>query len=270
MRLAVRTLRHRKSGFIATFIAVAFGTAIVMACGGLMETGIRSNVEPERLAGTSLVVTGKQSHHRPGVEDPTPLTERVGVPVELLAKIRSTQGVSSATGDYTFTAIAPSVAEGHNWSSAALAPYHLSTGKAPRSGQVVVSTGKVGDQLTLLINGEPKNFTISGTAPQAAGHAFFSDHDAAQLVRNPARFADVGVQVAPGTNVDDVKDRLEKAGRQPHRPCGCRPRTRGTPRRRITPYGVDRDRRLVRRDRGDDDDVRGRVHAGARGAAPGA
>ncbi|WP_327636994.1 FtsX-like permease family protein [Kribbella sp. NBC_00482] len=210
MRLAVRTLRHRKSGFIATFIAVAFGTAIVMACGGLMETGIRSNVEPERLAGTSLVVTGKQSHHRPGVEDPTPLTERVGVPVELLAKIRSTQGVASATGDYTFTAIAPSVAEGHNWSSAALAPYHLSTGKAPRSGQVVVSTGKVGDQLTLLINGEPKNFIISGTAPQAAGHAFFSDHDAAQLVRNPARFADVGVQVAPGTNVDDVKDRLEK------------------------------------------------------------
>ena len=30
MRLAVRTLRYRKGGFIATFVAVVFGTAIVM------------------------------------------------------------------------------------------------------------------------------------------------------------------------------------------------------------------------------------------------
>ncbi|TCC39301.1 ABC transporter permease [Kribbella sindirgiensis] len=210
MRLAVRTLRHRKSGFIATFIAVVFGTAIVMACGGLMETGIRSNVEPERLAATSLVVTGKQSHHRPGIEDPTPLTERVGVPIEQLAKIRSVEGVSSAVGDYTFTAVGPSISEGHNWSSAALAPYQLSSGRAPASGQVVVSSGKVGEQLTLLINGEPKTFTISGIAPRAASHAFFSDRDAAQLVRNPSRFADVGVLVAPGTDLSAVKDRLEE------------------------------------------------------------
>ncbi|RZT19670.1 putative ABC transport system permease protein [Kribbella sp. VKM Ac-2569] len=210
MRLAVRTLRHRKSGFIATFIAVVFGTAIVMACGGLMETGIRSNVEPQRLAGASLVVTGNQSHHRPGVEDATPLTERVGVPVDLLAKIRSVQGVSSAVGDYTFTAVGSSIAEGHNWSGASLAPYHLSAGRAPRSGEVVVSSGKPGEQLTLLINGEPKTFTISGIAPQAASHAFFSDHDAAQLVRNPARFADVGVLVAPGTDISAVKERLEE------------------------------------------------------------
>ena len=214
MRLAVRTLRHRKSGFIATFIAVVFGTAIVMACGGLMETGIRSNVEPDRLAATSLVVTGNQSHHRPGVEDPTPLSERVGVPVDLLPKIRSTEGVTSAVGDYTFTAIngsaGPVVAEGHNWSSAALAPYHLGTGHAPRSGQVVVSSGKVGEQLTLLINGEPKTFTISGIAPQASGHAFFADRDAASFVRNPSRFADVGVLVAPGTDLDEVKHKLQE------------------------------------------------------------
>ncbi|MFI5697017.1 ABC transporter permease [Kribbella sp. NPDC051586] len=213
MRQAIRTLRHRKSGFIATFVAVVFGTAIVMACGGLMETGIRSNVDPQRLAGTSLVVSGKQSHLRPGQEDATPLPERVGVPVDLLAKIRSTQGVSSAIGDYTFPAFATggsSIAEGHNWSSAALAPYHLSAGHAPRSGEVVVASGKVGRHLTLLINGEPKSFTISGIAPTASTHAFFSDDDAAELVRNPGRYADVGVQVASGTNLDEVKKRLQK------------------------------------------------------------
>jgi putative ABC transport system permease protein len=126
-----------------------------------------------------------------------------------LAKIRSTEGVSSAIGDYTFPAVGPSVAEGHNWSSAALAPYHLSTGHAPRSGQVVVSSGKPGDRLTVMINGEPKTFTVSGIAPTANNNAFFSDEDAAHLVRNPERFADVGILVAPGTDIDDVKDRLQ-------------------------------------------------------------
>ncbi|RZU18536.1 putative ABC transport system permease protein [Kribbella rubisoli] len=209
MRQAIRTLRHRKSGFIATFVAVVFGTAIVMACGGLMETGIRSNVEPQRLAGTALVVTGKQSHLRPGEEDATPLPERVGVPVDALAKIRSTEGVSSAIGDYTFPAIGPSVTEGHNWSSASLAPYDLSTGHAPGSGQVVVSSGKPGDHLTLIVNGDPKTFTVSGIAPTATSNAFFSDRDATQFARNPERFADVGVLLAPGANLDDVKDRLK-------------------------------------------------------------
>ncbi|MFG1912679.1 ABC transporter permease [Kribbella sp. NPDC048928] len=209
MRLAVRTLRYRKSGFIATFVAVVFGTAIVMACGGLLETGIRSNVEPQRLAATSLVVTGKQSHLRPGQEDATPLPERVGVPIDLLSKIRSTKGVTSATPDYTFPAMAPSVAEGHNWSSAALAPYRLSTGHAPRSGQVVVSSGKVGQRLTFLINGEARTFTVSGIATAAAGHAFFNDRDAARLVKNPDRYADIGVQVAPGTDLDVVQKALQ-------------------------------------------------------------
>jgi putative ABC transport system permease protein len=213
MRLAVRTLRFRKGGFIATFVAVVFGTAIVMACGGLMETGIRSNVAPERLANTSLVVTGKQSHLRPGAEDATPLPERVGVPVDLLAKVRSVHGVSSAVGDYTFTAVGPAVAEGHNWSSAVLAPYHLTSGRAPRSGEVVVPTGQLGDRVTYLINGEPRTFTVSGVARGPAGHAFFSDHDAARLVRNPERFADLGVQVASGTDLDDVKSAIEAIDR---------------------------------------------------------
>ena len=52
----------------------------------------------------SLVVTGKQSHLRPGAEDATPLPERVGVPADLVAKIRSVQGVSDAIGDLTFPA----------------------------------------------------------------------------------------------------------------------------------------------------------------------
>lgn len=127
MRLAVRTLRYRKGGFIATFVAVIFGTAIVLACGGLMETGIRSNVAPERLAAAPIVVTGKLTHLRPGEEDTTHLTEQVGIDDSVAAKIRSLQGVTDVIGDHTFPAPVPqgqgfTKGEGHNWSAAALAP----------------------------------------------------------------------------------------------------------------------------------------------------
>ncbi|TCO34122.1 putative ABC transport system permease protein [Kribbella steppae] len=211
MRLAVRTLRFRKGGFVATFIAVVFGTAIVMACGGLMETGIRSNVAPERLAAAPIVVSGKQSHLRPGAEDATPLPERVGVPASVVDKIRSVDGVSEAIGDYTFAAFGAGATEGHNWSSAALAPYRLTSGRAPRAGQVVVpgSDAKVGDRVTFLIKGEPATFTVSGLASGPAGHSFFSDRDAARCVDNPTSFAGVGVLVAPGTDVEAIKDRIE-------------------------------------------------------------
>ena len=138
MRLALRTLRFRKGGFIATFVAVVFGTAIVMACGSLMETGIRSNVPAERLAAAPIVVTGKQTHLRPGAEDATPLTEQVGVPTSLVAKIRSLDGVTDAVGDLSFPA--PSVKGasdglGHDWASARLAPYRLLSGTPPRRGR---------------------------------------------------------------------------------------------------------------------------------------
>lgn len=216
MRLAVRTLRFRKSGFIATFVAVLFGTAIVMACGGLMETGIRSNVAPERLAGAQLVVTGKQSHLRPGAEDATVLPERVGVPADLIVKIRSLQGVTAAIGDHSFKA--PSVvdgqltvAEGHNWSSAGLTPYRLTSGHPPATGQVAVSdsTGlRPGDPITFVFNGTSTTFTVSGLTTAPAAHSFFSDRDADRLAGIPGRFADIGVLVAPGTDLDMVKDRI--------------------------------------------------------------
>ncbi|WP_433160924.1 FtsX-like permease family protein [Kribbella sp. CA-247076] len=216
MRLAVRTLRFRKGGFIATFVAVVFGTAIVMACGGLMETGIRSNVEPQRLAGAPIVVTGNQSHLRPGAEDATPLPERVGVPAALLDKIRSVEGVSEAVGDFTFPAAtvhggSTTPAEGHNWSSSVLTPLDLASGRAPADGQVVLTApgAEVGDRVTLVVNGNATEFTVSGTAVGPAGHVYFSDQDAARIVDNPTRFAVVGVLVAPGTDVSPVKDRIE-------------------------------------------------------------
>ena len=60
--LALRTLRFRLGGFVATFVAVFFGAAIVIACGGLLETGIRTDVPPQRLV--QPIREHQLAHHR--------------------------------------------------------------------------------------------------------------------------------------------------------------------------------------------------------------
>ncbi|GAB2591839.1 FtsX-like permease family protein [Kribbella endophytica] len=222
MKLAVRTLRFRKGGFIATFVAVVFGTAIVLACGGLMETGIRSNVPAERLASAEILVTGNQSHPRPGAEDPTPLREQVGVPADAAAKIRAVDGVTEVIGDLTFatpvqTAGSFVPAEGHSWTSARLAPYKLVSGTPPAApGDVVLDSStartasvRVGSRITLLTNGEPTTYTVRGIADGPAGHTFFSSPEATRLAATPGRFSSLGVLVAPGKDLDTVKDAIE-------------------------------------------------------------
>src|SRR5215468_8680828 len=64
-RLAFATLRFRRTGQVAAFVAMALGTAIVLACGGLMETGIRTAVPPQQLAAAAVVVTGNQAYQLP-------------------------------------------------------------------------------------------------------------------------------------------------------------------------------------------------------------
>ncbi len=111
IRLAFRTLRLRKGGFIGTFIAVFFGALIVSACGGLMETGIRGVAEPQRLAAAPIVVTGNQTFELPeqdpatlGPEDDrdtetVTLPERVRLDTGVVAELRSVPGVSDAVGE---------------------------------------------------------------------------------------------------------------------------------------------------------------------------
>lgn len=223
IRLALRTLRYRKGGFIATFVAVVFGTAIVLACGGLMETGIRSNVPPERLAGAPIVVSGKQSHLRPGAEDATPLVEQVGVPATVADKIRGLDGVTDVIGDLTFPApvlrgSAPMSADGHNWESARLAPYTLQSGTAPRAGEVVLDAttagqlgARVGSKVKLLAQGKPTSFRVAGIAAGPAGNTFFSAADATRIAERPGQYSALGVLVAPGTDLKALRKSIEKA-----------------------------------------------------------
>ena len=96
--LAVRSLRHRKGAFVAAFVAMVLGAAIVMACGGLMETGIRTAVPPRQLAGADVVVAGEQRYAIPGTDESALLPERVRLDDDVVATVAAVDGVASAEG----------------------------------------------------------------------------------------------------------------------------------------------------------------------------
>jgi putative ABC transport system permease protein len=214
-RLALRTLAFRKGGFAASFIALFFGAAIVMACGGLMETGIRDAVPPQRLAGAPLVVASSQS-----------FLERARVDAALTARIAAVPGVAKAVPDVTFPLsplrdglpIAGGEVGGHAWASAELTPYALEEGTAPTGGGTVVldegvaaATGQgVGGTVTLAVGGKAEQFRVTGVASAASDNrsAFFADADATRLHGASGKVDAIAVLPADGVSVPDLQERL--------------------------------------------------------------
>ncbi|HET6291211.1 MAG TPA: ABC transporter permease [Amycolatopsis sp.] len=228
LRLAFRTLRLRKGGFIGTFIAVFFGALIVASCGGLMETGIRGNAEPQRLAAAPIVVTGGQTFELPK-NDPASLEpddkrkfedarlpERVRLDDGLVSRLRSVPGVSDVIGEVSFPlAAGGKSALGHAWDSAALTPYALFEGVAPAAGEVVVESTsgfQPGDRIDIAAHGEIEGFRVSGVAgaPRSSTQAalFFSAADAARLSGYPGKADVIGVFTDPGADLEAVQAKV--------------------------------------------------------------
>lgn len=240
-RLALSTLRFRKGGFVATFVALFVGTVIVMACGGMMESGIRSTITPQRLAAAPIVVSGNQSytlsaggggrHHSSDTETAT-LTERVRLPLGLADKIRKVPGVAKVVPDVSFPAqivgdegavSIPGTEMGHSWTSAELAPYTLAQGKAPeQSGQIVLDastaarTGtQVGSTVQVAVRAGAKPFQVVGIATSSTKMAsdalFFSPADTGKLVSQPNKVDSFGVLPAAGADLATVQAAVDNA-----------------------------------------------------------
>lgn len=231
-RIALRTLRFRKGGFAATFIALFFGATMVMACGGLLETGVRTDVPTQRLAAAQLMITGNQDYHLP-TDDPensekTTLTERVRLDRDLVGSVAAVPGVAAAIGDDSFPVTGlrgghPIGTDrqplGHAWDSARLAPYTITSGAAPRPGQVVLDDAlagaygvKPGDTIDLLVRGNTEHVVVAGIVapakPVDVPALFFSEVDTRRFVSQPGKVDAIGVLAAPGTDVGQLRDRI--------------------------------------------------------------
>src|SRR5262249_35193032 len=80
--------RVRGGGLVAAFVVLRVGATVVIACGGLMESGIRNTVPPQRLAAPPFVVTGSQNYR-----DAT-LPERARLDSRLIARLWALPGVA--------------------------------------------------------------------------------------------------------------------------------------------------------------------------------
>lgn len=211
IRLATRMLRFRKAGFAASFVALFVGSAIVMACGGLMETGIRLNAPPERLAAAPIVVAGQQRYAVPHSDDETAtLPERVRINAALAERILAVPGVRRTISDVSFPTGGDTL--GHSWESAQLAPYTLVDGHPPtRAGEVVVGgRGTVGDRVKLTVGGRTEPFRLTGIADAPGDARFFATNDALRLAGHPGTADAIGVIPEPGASVDNLADRIEE------------------------------------------------------------
>ena len=214
LRLALQTLRFRKGGFLASFVALFVGAAVLTACGSLMETGIRHQVPPARLSAAPIVVTGDQ---RIGRET---FPERVRLPSTLVPTLSRLPGVAEAVPDLSFPVslladgrpALPGGQQGHGWSAGTLGGHPLRAGAAPEGADQVVLDGaladrlglRIGDRLQLAVAGGTRAFLLAGTlAPAQPGTdaptVLFSDAEAATLLGQGGQAVDsIAVVPAPG------------------------------------------------------------------------
>ena len=224
LSLAAQMLRFGKGSFLATFVALAAGVTILMTCGLLVESGLRYHGQPQRYAGAAaivahrdLTVAGPEMFGEPGDSTTVALPERGSMPDSLVTALAAVPGVAKAVGDHSIAVtvgMAPGLpVTGHGWASAALAPYRMAAGTAPRSdGEIAVdarlaAAGRLspGDTTAIVTGGTTQRYRVSGVVEAAGADGpgaalFFSDVQAARLDPHRGRVDAIGILAEPGVD----------------------------------------------------------------------
>lgn len=236
--IAWSTIKNRKGGFIAAFIAVICGSAVITACGVLFMSGLLSGVAPERYAGATVMVGGQQTKDVKEDFDPY-FAERVTVPASMAEQISHVDGVEKVVRDRTVEMSLQKDDDsargepvplddplyGHGWSSTALGPFELTDGNKPGSaGETVLDTGlartaglRVGDTARLTVGTTPHVYKVVGLVDAPANGldrqsaAFFTDAQATELSQRPDRLTAIGVLGEDGTDAHDLAGKIKKA-----------------------------------------------------------
>ncbi|MEV6753524.1 FtsX-like permease family protein [Streptomyces sp. NPDC051214] len=244
LRYALQTVRDRKGGFLGAFLALMCAAALITACGTLLETGLRGTIHTERYAATPVIVSADQNVHRTTVKHKKgktkvkhkakPIAERAWLSNDVADKLKGVRGVGDVIPELTFlaTPLTPAAGDltdkpayGHAWESAALTPFRLVEGKAPRAaGDLVIDSGlagrahlKTGDRLTVQSTQAPRSYRITGVAAPSEGalahqtSLFFSSAEAERLAAHPGKITTLGVMPADGTPTGELKEAVADA-----------------------------------------------------------
>ncbi|MFE2931861.1 FtsX-like permease family protein [Streptomyces sp. NPDC059278] len=258
--LARRSLKAHRRAWGAVFTATTAAAALIGAFAFVVGSLLLAQPPVERHAGADAVVAGDQRvtyTAKPWGSEPKTATaylpERVRLDRSLVAKAASARGVAKAVADdsvpVTVTATATragagagagsggagagpgnggggadtAAAVGRSWAAAALTPYRLTDGNAPRTaGEVVIdgalaaATGSgTGSHVTLQFDGAPRSYTVSGIAGTGrrggSPAVFLTEHHLAAVAGHPGTVDAIGVLAEEGVSTDALRASLKAA-----------------------------------------------------------
>lgn len=215
-------IRASRGSLTGVFVAVLAATLLVTGLGVLIESGIRGGVGPERYAAADVVVGGSQSYAVPG-DAVYVLPERAPLPADAIEKIQTLPDVARVVSDTTVPLTwGTSRIEAHGWSAAALTPYAIRRGHAPKApNEVVVDAAlapraQIGETITLARGGVDARYRVVGVAtatsgkqPTRAQHVFMTDAAASALSGGGAASV-AGVFARAGTSPGDLAGEIRR------------------------------------------------------------
>jgi putative ABC transport system permease protein len=235
--LARAAVRFKPASFVGTFVALMMAALIVSACGILLETGVRASVPPQRYAKAAVVVAADQYARidkDSDDESAQPLPDTARVDTALADRAAHAPGAKAAVADFTFPVRqGDGVLTGHGWGSHAFTGAALTTGAAPRSGEVVLDAAAaravkagVGDTVALETATGRLDFRVSGLVKAGPGDVakgvtgWFADARAPALAGHPGKADAIAVLAKDGADADalaaGVKKSLAGSGAEVH------------------------------------------------------
>jgi putative ABC transport system permease protein len=189
LMVGLATVRTRWAAFAGTFAALALGVSVIATMTLVLAaaSGGSPHQRPERFAAVPYVIQvdpNLQVRDRYGSVDAVPLLAQPDVPAAVITRL------PGAIPDRSFYAqvqgvLVTQAALGHGWSSAAFAPYVLTSGHPPRSDDEIVVAGPatVGRRVPVTTAAGTRTYTIAGTVRPRTGEqpVFFTDAEAARL-----------------------------------------------------------------------------------------
>ncbi|ROQ70494.1 putative ABC transport system permease protein [Streptomyces sp. 840.1] len=218
--LARRSLRTHRRSWAAVFAAAAAASALLGAFALVLGSLLLTGPPVERYAGADAVVVADQRvtyTAKPWGSEPQTATahlpERVRLDRSVVARAAAADGVARAVADDSVPVVAGRgiSAVGRSWDAAALTPYELTGGRAPRSASEVVvdsslaaTSGGPGGRVTLQVDGAARRYTVSGVAGarQRGGSpaVFFTEAHLIQLAGHPGTVDAIGVVAGRGVS----------------------------------------------------------------------
>ncbi|MEU2128738.1 FtsX-like permease family protein [Streptomyces sp. NPDC018352] len=233
--LARRSLKAHRRAWGAVFTATTAAAALIGAFALVVGSLLLAQPPVERYAGAAAVVAADQRvtyTAKPWGSEPQTATaylpERVRLDRSLVAEAAAVHGVAKAVADDSVpvtvgggSGAAPGA--GRSWAAAALTPYRLAEGRAPRTATEVVLDGalaaatgsRVGGHVTLQADGAPLRYTVSGVAD--ADHrggspaVFLTERHLTALAGHPGTVDAIGVLAEEGVSTDALRTSLEEA-----------------------------------------------------------